>query len=162
MSSLLLTPPRARVPREPRQGRASDLKAELRALLLRHGVRSMRVVPVKRNYAFEDPGVAHGEQWVLKVRARWGSGPVSFVVGRLDTSCLLPLWSSLQQSKAQLQTPNTPTTPTCPTSTSAGALPRFGADAALRTAGGALQASRGAVGRQSSACRWQSRGSSVQ
>ncbi|KIY94207.1 DNA polymerase alpha subunit A, partial [Monoraphidium neglectum] len=48
--------------------RAADLKAELRALLLRQGVRSMRVVPVRRNYAFEDPSVPHGEQWVLKVR----------------------------------------------------------------------------------------------
>jgi hypothetical protein len=52
----------------PPQGRAADLKAELRALLLRQGVRSMRVVPVKRNYAFEDPAVPHGEQWVIKVR----------------------------------------------------------------------------------------------
>lgn len=50
------------------QGRATDLKAELRALFLKHGVKSMRVVPVKRNYAFEDAAVPHGEQWVLKVR----------------------------------------------------------------------------------------------
>lgn len=52
----------------PQQTRAADLKAELRSLLLRQGIKSMRVVPVKRNYAFEDPSVPHGEQWVLKVR----------------------------------------------------------------------------------------------
>jgi hypothetical protein len=66
-----LRPPPARPPRPeppPKQARAADLKAELRALLLRQGVRSMRVVPVKRNYAFEEEGIPHGEQWVLKVR----------------------------------------------------------------------------------------------
>lgn len=49
------------------QSRASDLKTEVRALLLSHGVKNMRVVPVKRKYAFEDPAIPHGEQWVLKV-----------------------------------------------------------------------------------------------
>jgi hypothetical protein len=27
----------------------------------------MRMLPVKRNYAFENPDVPHGEQYVLKV-----------------------------------------------------------------------------------------------
>jgi DNA polymerase alpha subunit A len=49
-------------------GRCAALKAELRALLLSHGIKSMRVVPVKRSYAFEDPAIPHREQWVLKVR----------------------------------------------------------------------------------------------
>jgi hypothetical protein len=34
----------------------------------------MRVVPVKRNYAFEEEGIPHGDQWVLKVRGRGCEG----------------------------------------------------------------------------------------
>ncbi|KAL6757111.1 hypothetical protein V8C86DRAFT_3135851 [Haematococcus lacustris] len=50
------------------QERCSAVKAELREVLQRHGIRSFRMVPVKRSYAFEVPGVPHGEQWCLKVR----------------------------------------------------------------------------------------------
>lgn len=57
----------------PLQERFSDLKAEVRQLLVKQGVKSMRMVPVKRNYAFEDPNVATGEQWVLKV-GLWAAG----------------------------------------------------------------------------------------
>ena len=48
------------------------LKAELRGLLTKHGVTKFSMVPVKRNYAFENPEVQHGEQWVLKVRGEGG------------------------------------------------------------------------------------------
>lgn len=65
-------PPHPPTHTSPTQGRCADLKAELRALLLKHGVKSMRVVPVKRRYAFEDASIPHGEQWVLKVGARGG------------------------------------------------------------------------------------------
>jgi hypothetical protein len=44
------------------------LKAEVKALMERHGVKNSRAKPVKRKYAFEDPAIPHGEQWVLKVR----------------------------------------------------------------------------------------------
>jgi DNA polymerase alpha subunit A len=54
-------------PLPPLQERFTDVKAEVRALLVRAGVKSMRMVPVKRNYAFELPDVPAGEQWVLKV-----------------------------------------------------------------------------------------------
>jgi hypothetical protein len=47
--------------------RCTELKAELRALMLRHGIKSMRLVPVKRNYAFEDTSIPAREQWVIKV-----------------------------------------------------------------------------------------------
>ncbi len=50
------------------QERSTDLKAEVRALLLKHGVKHMRMVPKNRDYAFEHPDVPHGKQWVLKVR----------------------------------------------------------------------------------------------
>ena len=50
------------------QGQAADLKAELRELLSSHGITSFVVKPVKRSYAFEDPNIPHGQQWVLKVR----------------------------------------------------------------------------------------------
>jgi hypothetical protein len=49
--------------------RCTELKAELRALMLRHGIKSMRLVPVKRNYAFEDTSIPAREQWVIKVGA---------------------------------------------------------------------------------------------
>jgi len=65
-------PPHPPTHTSPTQGRCADLKAELRALLLKHGVKSMRVVPVKRRYAFEDASIPHGEQWVLKVGAKGG------------------------------------------------------------------------------------------
>eukprot|EP00775_Hariotina_reticulata_P008338 gene8338-8523_t len=48
--------------------RCGELKAELRALMLSHGIRTMRVVPVKRSYAFEDPAIPARDQWVIKVR----------------------------------------------------------------------------------------------
>lgn len=53
------------------QGRCTDMKAEVRELLSSHKIKNMRMVPVKRNYAFEHPSVAHGEQWLLKVRERY-------------------------------------------------------------------------------------------
>ena len=45
----------------------SDVKAEVRAVLQQHGVGQFRIKPVQRNYAFENPEVAHRLQWVLKV-----------------------------------------------------------------------------------------------
>eukprot|EP00883_Tetradesmus_obliquus_P007895 jgi/Sobl393_1/18556/SZX64231.1 len=48
--------------------RCGELKAEIRALMLSHGVKAMRLMPVKRSYAFEDPAIPQREQWVLKVR----------------------------------------------------------------------------------------------
>lgn len=53
------------------QERCSSVREEVRGLLTRAGVGSMRIVPVRRSYAFENKDVPHGEQWVLKVRA-WG------------------------------------------------------------------------------------------
>jgi hypothetical protein len=44
------------------------VKEEVRALLQRSGVATMRMMPVRRSYAFENRSVPHGEQWVLKVR----------------------------------------------------------------------------------------------
>ena len=35
--------------------------------MLRHQITNMRMVPLKRNYAFELPEIRHGEQWVMKV-----------------------------------------------------------------------------------------------
>jgi len=46
----------------------ADVKAEIRQLLADHGVTKMSIRPVRRSYAFEDRGVAAGEQWVLKVK----------------------------------------------------------------------------------------------
>ncbi|EFJ41338.1 hypothetical protein VOLCADRAFT_107737 [Volvox carteri f. nagariensis] len=50
------------------QERCSSVREEVRGLLTRAGVGSMRMVPVKRSYAFEVKDVPHGEQWVIKVR----------------------------------------------------------------------------------------------
>ncbi|GFR41814.1 hypothetical protein Agub_g2584, partial [Astrephomene gubernaculifera] len=50
------------------QERCSAVREEVRSLLSRAGVSSLRMVPVKRSYAFEHPEVPHGEQWVIKVR----------------------------------------------------------------------------------------------
>lgn len=46
----------------------------MRELLHRHGIKSFRMVPVKRSYAFELGDVPHGEQWVLKVRGPTTAG----------------------------------------------------------------------------------------
>jgi hypothetical protein len=40
--------------------------------MLKHGIKSMRLVPVKRNYAFEDPAIPTREQWVIKVLSGTG------------------------------------------------------------------------------------------
>ena len=40
----------------------------MRAALGKHGVARFVIKPVRRSYAFERPGVPHGQQWVLKVR----------------------------------------------------------------------------------------------
>lgn len=44
----------------------------MRELLAKHHVTQMTMKPVKREYAFEDPAVRHGKQWVLKVRTGEG------------------------------------------------------------------------------------------
>ena len=46
----------------------SDVKAEVRQILGKHGVSKMTMKPVLRTYAFEEKSVSHGKQWVLKVR----------------------------------------------------------------------------------------------
>lgn len=61
--------------------RCTDLKAEIRAVMLKHGIKTMRLVPVKRHYAFEDPNIPSREQWVLKVGCR----------------AVTPLWSAHMQ-----------------------------------------------------------------
>lgn len=43
------------------------MKAETRAVLQHYGITQFKIRPVRRNYAFEQPGVRHGMQWVLKV-----------------------------------------------------------------------------------------------
>ncbi|MEW5309278.1 MAG: hypothetical protein WDW38_001174 [Sanguina aurantia] len=58
----------------PAQGLCGELKQELRDVLLRHGIRNPTIKPVRRSYAFEQPGVPHGEQYVLKVKYP-ASGP---------------------------------------------------------------------------------------
>ena len=60
-----LPPPPPHSP--PVQERCSEVKAELREVLGRHGIKQHRMVPVKRNYAFEVEGVPHGEQYCIKV-----------------------------------------------------------------------------------------------
>ena len=57
----------------PKQALAEYLKAEVRAALGKHGVARFVIKPVRRSYAFERPGVPHGQQWVLKVRYPAGS-----------------------------------------------------------------------------------------
>lgn len=36
-------------------------------MLQHYGITQFKIRPVRRNYAFEQPGVAHAMQWVLKV-----------------------------------------------------------------------------------------------
>ena len=45
----------------------SEVKAEMRAVLQHYGVTQFKIRPVQRNYAFDNPNVAHELQWVLKV-----------------------------------------------------------------------------------------------
>lgn len=49
------------------QNCAEPVKQEVRAHLLKAGVKKFRMKPVKRKYAFEEQCVSHGEQYVLKV-----------------------------------------------------------------------------------------------
>ncbi|GMH42291.1 hypothetical protein BSKO_10210 [Bryopsis sp. KO-2023] len=46
---------------------ADPVKHEVRELLLKHRIQKFRMKPVKRNYAFEETGVRHGEGYVVKV-----------------------------------------------------------------------------------------------
>ena len=46
---------------------ATDVKAEMRAVLQHYGITQFKIRPVRRNYAFEQPGVEHAMQWVLKI-----------------------------------------------------------------------------------------------
>ena len=43
------------------------MKTEVKQLLLHHGISQFRIRPVRRDYAFEQAGVPHGQQWVLKI-----------------------------------------------------------------------------------------------
>ena len=52
------------------------MKAEMRNLLVDHGVSKMSMRPVKRRYAFEDRSVALGEQWVLKIKFPGSAQPL--------------------------------------------------------------------------------------
>lgn len=45
----------------------TEVKAEMRAVLQHYGITQFKIRPVRRNYAFEQAGVAHAMQWVLKV-----------------------------------------------------------------------------------------------
>jgi len=45
----------------------SEVKAEMRAMLQHYGITQFKIRPVRRNYAFEQAGVDHAIQWVLKV-----------------------------------------------------------------------------------------------
>ena len=45
----------------------TEVKAETRAVLQHYGITQFKIRPVRRNYAFEQAGVEHGMQWVLKV-----------------------------------------------------------------------------------------------
>lgn len=40
----------------------------MRELLAKHHITQMTMKPVKRQYAFENPAIRPGKQWVLKVR----------------------------------------------------------------------------------------------
>lgn len=57
---------------------AKQLKQEVKEVLARHGVTRTTISVVQRSYAFEEPGVPHGQQWVLKVKypASMGQLPV--------------------------------------------------------------------------------------
>jgi hypothetical protein len=50
------------------QVRCAALKSELRGLLTKAGVKSFRLMPVKRAYAWESAAIPRGEQWCMKVR----------------------------------------------------------------------------------------------
>lgn len=50
------------------QGRAADLKAEIREMLLARGIEQFTLKPVKRSYCFEREDIPRGSQYVLKVR----------------------------------------------------------------------------------------------
>jgi len=45
----------------------TEVKAEMRAVLQHYGITQFKIRPVRRNYAFEQAGVDHAMQWVLKV-----------------------------------------------------------------------------------------------
>lgn len=45
----------------------TEVKAEMRVVLQQYGITQFKIRPVRRNYAFEQPGVAHAMQWVLKI-----------------------------------------------------------------------------------------------
>lgn len=63
---LTLVPASFRSPQE----RCAPLREEVRGLLTKAGVSSLRMMPVKRSYGFENREVPHGPQWVLKVGVR--------------------------------------------------------------------------------------------
>lgn len=73
----------------------TELKMEVRAILQQHNVTQFKIRPVQRNYAFENPQVSHGLQWVLKVTYPASfpqlplglSGQPSFVTCATSSSC---------------------------------------------------------------------------
>ena len=56
--------------------RAADLKAELRERLSHHCT-EMAMRPVRRDYAFDDPRIPRGTQWLLKVTCNAAPGAVA-------------------------------------------------------------------------------------
>jgi hypothetical protein len=70
--------------------------------MLRHGVKAMRLVPVKRNYAFEDPAIPSREQWVIKVGAGSAAATASTAAAGADVAHIVlhhwPLGRDMQPS----------------------------------------------------------------
>ena len=50
------------------QGRAAEVKGEVREMLLARGIETFSMKPVKRSYCFEREDIPRGAQYVLKVR----------------------------------------------------------------------------------------------
>ncbi|KAL3140237.1 hypothetical protein ABBQ38_004511 [Trebouxia sp. C0009 RCD-2024] len=93
----------------------TEVKAEVRAVLQHYGITQFKIRPVRRNYAFEQPGVAHAMQWVLKVTypaampqlplglsgehfvAIFGSNQSALETVLLKRRVMMPCWLSLKR-----------------------------------------------------------------
>ena len=81
--------------------KCASLKSELRALLGKHGISNYTMSPVKRTYAFENPRIPRGEQYVVKIRYPASLPCVPFEVaerGGSEFICMMGSQTSLLEN----------------------------------------------------------------
>jgi DNA polymerase alpha subunit A len=74
------------------------MKSEVKEVLARHGITRTTISVVQRSYAFEERGVPHGQQWVLKVKYPAGMGALPVGLSGRHFAAVFGVTTSLTES----------------------------------------------------------------